>query len=98
MANVRYFRLAAADVPGAVTVTETRHKDECGPGHELSVFWNVAETEALMRVNGANKDWPRGRAWIESCAAANGVYDRDNRSAIFWWFYTPEWQPEKKLQ
>lgn len=90
MSKVRWIRLAAADVPACVTDAEPRHKEE-SKGAELSVQWNVAHTEALIKINGADKTWRSGKGWFAN--SIGPVYDRDSRYAIFDWYYTPEWQP-----
>ena len=92
MANLRWFRLLAVDVPAATADSTPRHEAESG-GCKLSMFWNQAGTEALMKVDGAGKEWRRGKTWITTAAALGPVYDRSNHDDIFSWFYTPEWQP-----
>lgn len=90
MAHTRWFHLLAANVQAASVDADPRHKSESGAGHNLSVTWNVAGTEALMKVNGANKPWRTGKGWI---ATAVFVYDRDNHSTAFLpAFYTSAWQ------
>lgn len=93
MSNLRWFLLNAADVPAAIADSEPRHKQESGGNHNLSVIWNVAGTQALIKVNGANKPWREGKLWIVNAVA---VYDRDNHDDIFQWYYTPEWQAESE--
>lgn len=88
--NVRWIRLPAVIVPLCVADAEPRHKQASGPGHELSVTWNVAKTEALIKINGASKAWRADKAWFGN--AIGPVYDRDSRYDIFQWFYTAAWQ------
>lgn len=35
-------------------------------------MWNVAQTEVIVKVDGADKDWRRDKAWIGDAIA---VYD-----------------------
>jgi len=91
MANLRWIRLPAASVPACVADAEPRHEQESG-GCNLSVTWNVAGTEALIKIDGASKPWRAGKGWIAD--SIGPVYDRDTRYDIFPWFYTPEWQTQ----
>ena len=94
MADIRYFLLDAADVPVAILDAEPRHKS-ASPGCNLSVTWNVAGTQALMKVDGADDAWRQGKAWSDKAAGTAKVYTRATHDAVFDWFNTPEWQPKE---
>ena len=87
--NPIWIRLNAADVTAGLSDAKAQH-EKTAPCCELSVTWNVAHTEALVKVDGG-KDaaWQQNKAWLTNAIA---IYDKSNRYDIFEWFYTPEWQ------
>lgn len=89
--NPIWVRLNAADVTAGTNDAKAQH-EKTAPGCKLSITWNVAQTEALVKIDGG-KDaaWEQGRAWLSNAIA---IYDKSNRYDIFKWFYTPEWQPK----
>lgn len=86
---MKWFLLNASDVSSCVADAAPRHA-ECAGGN-LSVSWNVAHTQALVKVAGADDDWLAGKAWA---ANALDVYTDETHARIFEWWYSPEWQPE----
>lgn len=92
MANVRWFLMSPACLAAARADCSQRHREESGPQVDLSVTWNAAETQALVKVNGANKAWRNGRGWIGEIA---GIFDRDDHWAAVALLQQPEWQIEE---
>lgn len=92
--NVRWFHIAAANVPACISDAEPRHIEETGPNSALSVTWNVAGTEAIIKVNGASRTWRENKTWISTRL---GIWDRDDFHTIFnaIGFYTAAWQEEE---
>ena len=71
---------------------ETKHKANA-PGTELSITYNVAGTEAIVKIRGG-KGWNPG--WMNA-PFVKRVYTAADHHEIFKFFYTQEWQkPEEK--
>ena len=73
MANKRWFHVPVSVVPEALAPCEARN-DQGAPNRNLSVVWNRAQTEAVVKVDGADRDWRAGQAWI---VQAINVFDWD---------------------
>ena len=69
---------------------KTKHQVN-SPGTELSVTFNVAGTEAIVKVRGG-KGWAPG--WFNAPFVKRVFTDADHHE-IFAFFYTPEWQPKE---
>lgn len=66
----------------------TRHKSNFPQG-ELSVFPNVAGTEAIVKVRGG-KGWAPG--WLNA-PFVKRVYTKDDHNEVKTLLQTPEWKP-----
>lgn len=61
-------------------------------GGNISITWNVAHTQALVKVSGGkDANWQQNKIWLANAIA---VYDEATHKDIFQWFYTDEWQPK----
>lgn len=88
MANKRWFHLPLAVIPDALPACEARN-DEGAPNRNLSVVWNLAQDEAVVKVDGADKDWRRDKTWI---ADAIAVYDWDTIGELRELLSGPAWR------
>lgn len=75
----------------AVLTVLTAKQKETYPDNELSVTENVADTEQIIKVGGADKQYntPIPPAQIIR------IYDESDHAEIFTFFYTPSWQIEE---
>ena len=88
MANKRWFHLPVATVPDALAPCEQRN-DQGASNRNLSVVWNLAQDEAIVKVDGADRAWRDGQAWIEEALA---VYDWDFIDALRSMLSGPAWR------
>lgn len=94
MNDIKYFLLKAADVPACKQDSDPRHKQASG-GCELSITWNVAGTQALVKIVGADSQWLADKPWALN---ALKVYDDNNKYDRFTDlnFYSEVWQPKEQ--
>ena len=72
--------------------SDAKHKAN-SPGTELSITYNVAKTEAIVKVRGG-KNWSPG--WLNA-PFVKRAYTAADHHEIFNFLYTPEWtKPELK--
>lgn len=73
----RYYRMTAAVLVLAEAACKLRHETS-RPGTKLSIAWNDAQTECLVKVDGTDQLWrDANAAWISQCL---NIYDRDTHS------------------
>lgn len=88
--DVRWFLLPANRVAAAVATGGPRHRQARGANHTISVAWNAAETQAIVKMAGADAEWRQGQAWV---AFAVAIYDRAEHAELFVpLYYTPVWR------
>ncbi len=89
--DTRWFLIDTAD-PQWRGVIEgqcaARHKAQVARPVELSTQFNVAGTQVLIKVVGADAGWRGGRAWP---GRAVRVYDPDDHNEAKALLRTPEW-------
>ena len=93
MPNIRYFLLDAthAKFGDVIAVARSRH-ETVHEGAKLSVTFNVARTKALVKVDGADRDWRKARRLNKVEGIVLAIYDRISHVRFMEQFYTPEWQ------
>lgn len=85
--NTRWFLLSAVDVAVCNKDAAARNKETSGG--ELSVSWDNTSSQALVKVDGADKDWRRDKTWVNT---ASIVYDRDNHDLAVAMLLKADWQ------
>lgn len=93
MPSIRYFLLDAthAKFRDVIAVAQSRH-ETVHEGAKLSVTFNVARTKALVKVDGADRDWRRLRRLNRVEGIVLAIFDRISHTRFLRQFYTPEWQ------
>ena len=89
MTQAKLWVLMDAPTVALATPALTRLHNRYRPGCAISITWNTVGTQALVKLVGASVQWLRDQGWGSGVLA---VYDEENHSQIFDWFYSADWQ------
>lgn len=92
--NIRYFIFDTShgEYTGKIAHARTRHS-EAKPARVMSITLNVAGTNALVKVDGADKPWRQDKQLDRVGRSVVRIMDSEDHHAFMHnEFYTPEWQ------
>ena len=81
--NIKYFKLNMKDekYPALITECEKRHKSVF-PNNELSIFADVDNAVALVKVAGATKDWCIKNGLMVEVTETKDVIDKVTKETV----------------
>ncbi len=100
MSDIRWFQVTAATATAVAAACVLKQKDSW-PKNQVSIFYNQAKTQAILKVDNADQKWRTGQPWITDMTKTLAVFDDKNTAALKrtmnskdWKYdWKPSWEP-----
>lgn len=91
MSDIRWFQVTAATATAAKAACEMKQKDSW-PKNLISITYNQAKTQAIIKVDNADQKWRTGQAWITDTMKTIAVFDQKTLPSLRRLMKTADWK------
>ena len=91
MSDIRWFQVTAATATAAKAACEMKQKNSW-PKNLISITYNQAKTQAIIKVDNADRNWRATQAWITDTMKTIAVFDQKTLPSLRRLMKTADWK------